>query len=66
MEESKLKEEEGKLQSCDPARIDCRDCVWAFVYGLSPISSACGKFARKPTAIYFKNAKCSRKKEFKK
>lgn len=59
-------EEEGSLQSCDPMKMDCRDCVWAFVYGLSPISSSCGKFGKKPNAVYFKNAKCSKKQAFKK
>lgn len=64
MDEEKMIEDEGSLQSCDPTKIDCRDCVWAFVYGLRPISVSCGKFAKKPNAVYFKNAKCSRKKAF--
>ena len=63
MEENKLKEE-GAFQSCDPVRIDCRNCVWAFVYGLSPMSVSCGKFAKKPNAIYYRNVKCARKKPF--
>ena len=46
------------LQSCDPTTMDCKDCVWAFVYGLKPIAISCGKYQRKPKGIYYNGQKC--------